>query len=298
MNDRMTSINTDMMTAIYERIWIVHGREGTLEDFVSRNINESQEERIKREVEEDNKKPGNSEDPDVYDCKKCLNRGYFWTAMEYRGAWQTAITRCACWKVRASINRMKKSGLAKSLCKLKDFEVTEAWQKNMLDTATAYLEADKSNGESFFIGGAVGSGKTFIGSAVCRELLRQGHEVIYMPWITEAQRLKALANDDSAAAEIATYSKAEYLYIDDLFKPLPGQTGPTPADVRLAYDIINYRYLNKLPIIITCEKYITELMELDEATISRIYERAKGYTVNVKRDPSRNYRMRGADNLV
>ena len=194
--------------------------------------------------------------------------------------------------------RLRRSGLEKSLHRLKEFEVTHEWQRDMKETAKRYILASHHNGESLFLGGAVGCGKTFIGSAVCRELLYMGHEVIYMPWVNESQRLKSLANDERLADEIAKYSNAEYLYIDDLFKPLPGQTMPTPADVRLAYDIINYRLVNKLPMIISCEKYMTELVEIDEATISRIYERAKEYTVNIRRAPGRNYRMRDAGPMV
>ena len=50
--------------------------------------------------------------------------------------------------------------------------------------------------------------------------------------------------------------------------------------------------------IVSSEKYMFELLEYDEATSSRLYERAKGYTVNVKRDTARNYRMKGADILT
>ena len=168
----------------------------------------------------------------------------------------------------------------------------------MVDVATAYVNADHSDGKSLMLCGAVGSGKTFIGSAVCRELLHKGHAVIYMPWVNEARRLKALVNTEGFANEIGIYTHCEYLYIDDLFKPMPGEAEPTPADFRLAYDIINYRYINKKPMIVSCEKFIGELLEYDEGTISRLYEMAKGYTVNIGRVPGRNYRLKGADMIV
>ena len=286
------------MLNVFERIWAMQGRTGTFADFVAQHAATSEEERIRRNVKDYNNKRGELNEIDGYDCKKCLNKGDIWEAVNCHGTWKEIAYRCDCWKVRKSILRMRRSGLENSMHRLSEFEVTEDWQRNMKDTAKAYLAADHSNGETLFLGGAVGCGKTFIGSAVCRELLLMGHEVVYMPWVNEAQRLKALANADSLADEIATYSKAEYLYIDDLFKPLPGQTAPTPADVRLAYDIINYRYINKLPMIISCEKYITELLDLDEATISRVYERAKGFAVSIGRGPSRNYRMKGADVII
>lgn len=293
----MQKLNDGMMQ-VFERIWKAQGKEGTFAEFIEQHAAATDEQRVRRLVDDYNKKPGDLNEIDGYDCKICHNKGDIWTAVQYRDTWKETAQRCSCWKVRASIMRMRRSGLEKTMRKFKDYEITSDWQRNMKDTAIAYLNADHTKGETLFLGGAVGSGKTFIGSAVCRELLYKGHEVIYMPWVNEAQRLKALANDESLADEIATYCKAEYLYIDDLFKPLPNQTGPTAADVRLAYDIINYRYNNKLPMIISCEKYITELLDLDEATISRLYERAKGFTVNIGRAPGRNYRMRGADAVV
>jgi hypothetical protein len=50
-----------------------------------------------------------------------------------------------------------------------------------------------------------------------------------------------------------------------------------------------------LPTIISSEYYSMELIELDEATGSRIYEKAKGYTVNIKREAGKNYRYRDAE---
>ena len=83
------------------------------------------------------------------------------------------------------------------------------------------------------------------------------------------------------------------LYIDDLFKPIRGDRGDIPAsaaDLRLAFQLINYRYVHRLPTVISSEKYLTEIMDLDEAIGSRIYERARGYILTVNRDAARNRR--------
>lgn len=287
-----------LMNRIYRKRWEMDGQQGTLEEFIEKQQVVSEKERVEHLIEQANSKPGDIDAVDGYYCKKCLNRGYTLSLFEYNGTFDQQAVQCDCWKVRKAIRRMKKSGLENSLRKLSDFETKEDWQRHMLENAKAYLNADKKNGESFFIGGAVGCGKTFICSAICRELLHAGNEVIYMPWVTEAAKLKALANDESLAENIAIYAKCEYLYIDDFFKPTGTNTAPTSADVRLAYDIINYRYINRLPMIISSEKYSTELMEYDEATISRIYERAKGFTINVGRRANRNYRMKDANEVI
>ena len=280
------------MNEVFEKLWKMRGGEGTFEEFMANYVEPSEEEKVRRSVADQNSRPGTLGADTGYDCPKCMNRGYFMAAEQYHDTWIEVQKFCDCWKVRDSIKRMKRSGLEGGLRKMKDFNATEEWQQNMVNIAMAYVNADHSNGESLALCGAVGSGKTFIGSAVCRELLHKGHEVVYMPWVNEAQRLKAMANDERLPDELGQYTKAEYLYIDDLFKPLPGQTAPTPADFRLAYDIINWRYINKLPMIISCEKFFGELLELDEATISRLYEMAKSHMVNIERKPGRNYRLK------
>ena len=299
MEEQMTRIDIGAKgMEVFERIWAAQGRKGTYAEFLANMVYASEEEQVRRRCDEENAKPGKLNEVDGYNCPKCLNRGDIWEARYNGRNWYESFYKCDCNRARASIRRMRASGLENTLHRLKEFEATTDYQQEMLAKARAYLAADHSNGESLFMGGAVGCGKTFICAAVCRELLHKGHEVIYMQWVTDAQRLKALANDDSAAEEIATYSHAEYLYIDDLFKPTGTNTTPTPADIRLAYDIINYRYVNKLPMIVSTEKYMPELLELDEATASRLYERAKGYAQNIKRDPKRNFRMRGADEII
>lgn len=83
------------------------------------------------------------------------------------------------------------------------------------------------------------------------------------------------------------------MYIDDLFKvgrAADGTSNPTGADVSLAFEIINYRYVNHLPTIVSTEKSPQELVGIDEATGSRIIELAGGNVYSIGRDQRRNYR--------
>ena len=77
----------------------------------------------------------------------------------------------------------------------------------------------------------------------------------------------------------------DLLFIDDLFKG-----SETDADKSLMYDIINFRYLKRKPIIVSTEKLPSELINVDEALGSRIIEMCKGYTVVFK--DAQNYRLR------
>ena len=85
------------------------------------------------------------------------------------------------------------------------------------------------------------------------------------------------------------------LYIDDLFKAgkgSPDTTGPTKAEINLAYDIISCRYNSCLTTIVSTEIYSQALVKIDEAVGSRLVEMAGEHVYNIKHAPGRNYRLR------
>lgn len=228
-----------------------------------------------------------------HDCPKCLNRGSI-TIPRDDGS---IFTReCDCMKIRRCVWEMEKSGL-KNIIREKTFEIfaaTESWQKAIKAGAIDY--ANKLEGWLLLCGQS-GSGKTHLCTAVCRQRLLWGDEVRYMPWRDKVAELKTLSLDNERRAEIInSYKTAEILYIDDLYKvgrAVDGSSNPTGADIGLAFEIINYRYINHLPTIISTEKTPQELVEIDEATGSRIIEMAGGNVFSIARDTKRNYRLRG-----
>lgn len=73
--------------------------------------------------------------------------------------------------------------------------------------------------------------------------------VLYMPYRDIMTRLKQLVTNDTAyEKEINQYKTARVLLIDDFAK---GRT--TESDINVMFEIINYRYLNSKPIIISSE---------------------------------------------
>lgn len=228
-----------------------------------------------------------------YDCPKCLNKG---NAMKivYDERWgmiREGVTECDCMKVRRAIWRMKASGLENSIkrCRFDTFSVSEQWQGDLLRLVKEYA-AEPSGW--LFVGGQVGCGKTHLCTAACRELLLKGRAVIYMPWQSEIIKLKSLTMDtEEYERALNELKRAEVLYIDDFFKPIQGQE-PSAADIRIAYDLINYRYINQMPTLISSEHSALELVQIDEATGSRIYEMSKGHCMGIKRDVARNYRVK------
>lgn len=85
---------------------------------------------------------------------------------------------------------------------------------------------------------------------------------------------------------ISKYKLCEGLLIDDLFKGKVNE-----SDINIVFEIINYRYLNFLPIIVSSGFPIDKLLYFDEAIGSRIYEMSKNYIVEIENDIANNYRL-------
>lgn len=183
---------------------------------------------------------------------------------------------------RRSMKRIEKSGLADmvSRCTFETYKTDTDAAKSVKEKALRYV-SEKSGW--FFICGQPGSGKTHICTAICGELM-QDRDLRYMLWRDAAPRLKALVNDATAYEKAMRQLKeADALYIDDFLK---GKI--TDADINLAFELINARYnsTDKLTIIST-ERSIDDIADMDEAVGSRIYERSKRFCVKA---PSVNHR--------
>jgi len=113
-----------------------------------------------------------------------------------------------------------------------------------------------------------------------------------MLWKDESVRLKAVVTDGSEYSQIIEpLKKVDVLYIDDFLKTERGKF-PTTGDVNIAFELINHRYINKKITIFSSERDVDEIIDIDEATGSRIYERTKnGVYLSVSKDKSKNYRL-------
>ena len=236
---------------------------------------------------------------DGYDCPLCLNRGDTMKLVERMGGIFEVAEPCKCMRIRQSIWRMRRSGLEKSIrdYTFKRFTTQEPWQQSMLDIAQRYMTEGVRDGRWLYLGGQPGCGKTHICTAVAGKLLYE-RPLLYVVWPQISKRLKAIVNEaDEYSQEIGKLQETDVLYIDDFFKPVKNDDGdflpPTPADKKLAFEIINYRYINKLPTILSSEWTVRELTDIDEATGSRIAERSTGFCMAIGRDKARNHRLNG-----
>ena len=245
---------------------------------------------------------GDRDKLDGYDCTICKNKGYIAKLVDNgNGSYSHCIADCKCVEVRNSIMRMKRSGL-KDIIKdytFDKFYATEPWQNAIKQAA---MEFAKNPDGWFFLGGQSGAGKTHLCTAICREFLLSGRSVQYMLWRDDVVPIKAAANDGDAYKKlIDRFKNAEVLYIDDMFKTGKAPDGTamkiTGADVNVAFEIINFRYNNPaLVTIISSELSEDEMLDVDEATGGRIYERAvKAFSIG--KDRKKNYRIRKAVTL-
>jgi len=224
-----------------------------------------------------------------YDCQECLNKGYI--MFDENG--YDIIKPCKCKKIRDSIRNIKNSGL-ENLLQSYSFDkyiAKESWQKHIKDLALKFI--NDTQGNWFFIGGQVGSGKSHICTAIVNELLNQGLESLYMKWRDDSVELKQSINDPEIYSKLVKrYKNVKVLYIDDFLKTELGKQ-PTSADIMLAFEILNHRYINQdLITIISTEKNVDDLIEIDEAIGSRIYQMSKKYCVQLSKDKEKNMRLR------
>ena len=207
-------------------------------------------------------------------CPECKNRGNF-AAVDDAG--REVLRECACMAARRSLERIKRSGLADLLTRytLDSWQAREPWQAKAMDMVRDFAKAPEG---WFLASGRPGTGKSHLCTALCGLLLDAGMDVRYMLWREESMRAKAAVTDTAEYARIvAPLKAARVLYIDDLFKTGRGQT-PSPADVSLAFELLNARYNDGQKITIISTEYSVEaLLDIDEAVGSRIYERSKKY---------------------
>lgn len=261
------------------------------------------QEREQHKADAYNATAGDLDKEDGYQCDICKNKGMVAvvTKNEQFGYWMESMLNCKCCRIRNAIRRLNRSGLKNRVkeCTFERYEVHEPWQKTIKETAQRF--AAGAGSDWLFIGGQSGVGKTHICTAAAIAKLKQGMELRYMEWREEVPKIKACITEAAKYAEVMKELKTvDVLYIDDLFKVGRGPDGnvalPTAADVNLAFEIINYR-CNQLELItiISSERTLAELVEIDEAVAGRIAQRSKnnGYCINLNRDARKNWRMRG-----
>lgn len=219
-----------------------------------------------------------------YDCPKCKNKG---TIAHLNDDGIETHSTCECMKIRRSYELIEKSGLKRQIDTMTfdNFTVSDVWQQTMKATAQRYA---CNPAGWLYLAGQSGCGKTHLCTAVCGKLLHEGREVLYITWRHILQKLQANRFDEVEYENILQeLAKVDVLYIDDFLK-----SDKPDKEMSVAFEIIDARYISKLPTIISSEMQIKAIQKIDEAVAGRISEMARGNIAQILNIEGRNYRLR------
>ena len=227
-----------------------------------------------------------------FECCPICNGTYWIESRDEHGRF-IANERCQCYYSNLSREQLRKNGLAEAVERMtfESFRTDEPWQETMKRKAEDFLTEIRSGKKPWLIFcGQSGSGKSHLCTAIVGCLIQDGRQVEVMQWVQDSRTIKA--DRESGPMLIERFKKPPYLLIDDLFK---GLREPTEADIKLAFEILNYRNNNDLPTILSAEKSLNDLLLYDQATFSRVVEKTENgrFVISIGRDESRNYRLRG-----
>lgn len=164
------------------------------------------------------------------------------------------------------------------------------------ETAKQYLEDFEENQgtqeNSIFLGGNPGSGKTHLLLAIANRLIERGVAVLYFPFVEGLDELRSEIRENGPGYQkkLERLQRAPVLFIDDLYKSKKGDE-PTKYEVKFLFSVVNYRYLNHLPLMISSELTIDQVLFWDDAIGSRIAQICRKSTVHLTEGKSLNYRL-------
>lgn len=225
---------------------------------------------------------------DSYNCAKCRDLGYIF---EKDGEYEVAVP-CDCLAKRQAFEKLSRCGLSEAF-KEKTFGnyVCESQpQVKAKHQVLKFCSEFSKNNSSLILSGRPGTGKTHLGIAAMLRLIEGNVSCKYVEYNNMIVSLKqSIMDEENHLREMEKYLSPRVLFLDDFLK---GKT--TETDLSYIYRIVNTRYLQQKPMIISTEKSVREILYFDEAVGSRLMEMAGENVVSFD-DSSENHRLRGVN---
>ena len=154
----------------------------------------------------------------------------------------------------------------------------DKYNRHAFETAYHYAENFKDTQDGLIFRGSVGTGKTHLAAAIAIHLLNTQIPVVFGTATKLLGRIRQTYSEYSVTTErdiINSLATVDLLVVDDL-----GKENPTAWVQQTLYEVINTRYENNKPLIVTTNtkmKALADRMpEVGEAIVSRLLEMCHG----------------------
>lgn len=215
-------------------------------------------------------------------CSLCHDKEYIWNDDKQ------AMIPCKCHALRNMERRLSSAGISKTEYAAKSLDNfptdrEEAWRMKAL--AVRYIN-ERKKGESIAYTGKPGTMKTTICTAICLELTTkyaENHK--YFSYRDEIPLLKwqMFNKADEYQNTMKNLITCENLFIDDLFKTKTtndNKPDVTATDLQIMFQLINGRYINKKSTLFSSEYSLMNMIAIDEAIGTRIFEMCGRFKMN------------------
>lgn len=178
-----------------------------------------------------------------------------------RIAWVTSEP-CGCdGEARAAAEaeaRELEAGERERIGKLARAGVKKRYLNAKVDTVDTQLYVERfgsDEGRGLYIHGDVGTGKTYLASALASVFVAAGYTVVLTTTLAMLADIQGTFDDDSSSvAVLQRFTRADVLILDDL-----GKESGSAWSVSTLFQVVNYRYETMRPLIVTSQYDLASL---------------------------------------